>query len=53
MTLSTQKTHYDIPQKSYIQGAYNYILARGIPYDDLCDIFEYFSMKEHAGYNMI
>ncbi len=52
MTPPTQKTHYDTPQKSRVQGAHEYMLAKGIPHDPR-NVFEYFSVKEHAGYNMI
>ena len=52
MTLPTQKTHYDTPQRSCVQGAYEYMLAKGISHDPR-DVFECFSVKERAGYNMI
>ncbi len=52
MTSPTQKTHYDIPQKSCVQGAHKYMLTRRISYDPR-NVFEYFSMKERTGYNII
>ena len=52
MTLLTQKTHYDTPLKSRVQGAHEYMLAKVIPHY-LHDVFEYFSVKESSGYNMI
>lgn len=35
-----------------MQGADEYMLAKGIPHDP-CDVFEHFSVKQRAGYNMI
>lgn len=52
MTSLIQKTHYDTPQKSHVQGAHEYMLTREISHD-LRNIFEYFSMKERARYNII
>ena len=52
MTAPTQKTHYDTPQKSRVQGEHEYMLAKGIPHDPR-DVFGHFSVKERAGYNMI
>ncbi len=50
--MTTQKTHYDTPQKSRVQGAHEYMLANGIPHDSH-NVFEHLLMKERAGYNMI
>ena len=52
MTAPTQKTHYDTCQKSCVQEAVEYMLAKGIPHDPR-DVFEHFSVKERGGYNMI
>lgn len=52
MTPPTKKSHYDVPQKSRVRGAHEYMLAKGIPHDPR-DVFEHFSVKERAGYNII
>lgn len=47
-----RKQHYDTPRKSRVQGAHEFMLAKGIPHDPR-DVFDHFEVKERAGYNMI
>ena len=42
-----RKPHYDTPRKSRVQGAHEYMLAKGIPHDP-CDVFDHFMIKPGA-----
>ncbi|KAL2047773.1 hypothetical protein ABVK25_011385 [Lepraria finkii] len=47
----TYKT-YDTPQKAKIQGAEQYMRAKGIPHNPR-DIFDFFDVEERPGYKFI
>lgn len=47
------RTRYSMSQKSKIQGAYQYLVAKDIPFD-VRDIFNCFGVRsERQGYNII
>ncbi|KAK3167425.1 hypothetical protein OEA41_010552 [Lepraria neglecta] len=48
----TRKKTYDTPQKSKIQGAHEYLVAKGIPIDER-EIFDSFSVLERSRYRII
>ena len=46
-------SHYDTPQKAKVQGAYEFLLAKGISIDPR-EIFQHFGIRsERQGYKII
>ncbi len=43
---------YDTPQRSRVQGAHEFLAAKGIEHDE-CDIFEFFFVTQQSWYRMI
>lgn len=43
---------YDTPQKAKVQGAYEFLAAKGIPHNER-EIFDFFGVKQLLGYDMI
>ena len=44
----TRKKTYDMPRKSKIQGAHEYLVAKGIPHDER-EIFDFFGVPPARG----
>ena len=52
MPPKSYNAHYDTPQKAKFQGAYQFLLSKGIPVDPK-DIFKEFGVEARSGYRMI
>ncbi|KAL2053609.1 hypothetical protein ABVK25_006262 [Lepraria finkii] len=48
----TRNKKYDTPRKAKVQGAYEYLVAKGIPFKDT-ELFDYFDVEKRAGYRFI
>ena len=47
-----KRQQYDTPHRSRVQGAHEFLVAKGIEHDER-DIFEFFSVTQRSGYRMI
>jgi hypothetical protein len=52
MPKETRNNTYDTPQKAKIQGAYEFLAAKGIPIDPR-EIFDHFNVQQRSGYRII
>ena len=52
MPRETRNNTYNTPQKSKVQGAHEYLVAKGIPNDER-EIFDFFAVQERSGYKFI
>ena len=51
--IMTSKVHYDTPTKAKVQGAYQFLLKKGIPVDPV-EIFEEFGVRsKRTGYRIL
>ena len=52
MPHETRNTTYNTTQKSKVQGAPLYLVAKGIPHDER-EVFDFFGVQERSGYKFI
>ena len=52
MPRETRNNTYNNPRKSKVQGAHQYLVAKGIS-DDEREIFDFFGVQERSGYKFI